>query len=514
MFSFRELVESMEKKTSENIAPISCPTRLPLSCSFHDALIDCEERTREQTSEHTAETSNEQTDGLGRHEGFFECSESQKELEHREATFWEEKVVHPSREEQTECTEKVDTEALWKVKKETNLRLIFKHGNVTMKPENYSVNDLFDIVKRNDFTLPLLNPVYIDASTTSLQSEHHITLDSKGKLKPNTGEELPTPASRRLNEDTNIQVDKSNQLKTNRKTIGRIPTIHKIRDHVCRSVKQKHSHNISEKEISIDEEVSISSIVVRKQESENKVENCIPRDLLSHERQCAEICHHETSVKETLISNDKPERLKAAAQGSWSSDLHYHTTDCWKNTTTATTPLLNNNQNGYSEHHRNTSSKRLPINEEYEWAALRLQEYEEVKTVENFKSASKHDAKDSDRIKEASRASQLVFHDPKSGTPENIAKNITTHFAQNSREKLSNLRNKKDSKEINIELVKDLQNHNMHERKRNRRRDPQSLAPAGYSKGDNDGPRASSPLPVGFRLYHAHFSLVLRLPIL
>ncbi|KAK8406917.1 hypothetical protein O3P69_007464 [Scylla paramamosain] len=513
MFSFRELVESMEKKTSEIVAPISRPTQLSLPRFFHDALIDCEESAREQTSQHTAETNNEKMDGHGRQEGFFEHSDSRKELEHHEVTFWEEKVVHPSRDDQTACTEKTDIESLWIVRKETDVLPIFKHGSLIMKPENDSVNDFYDAVKRNDCTLPQLNLVHqissldeqdLNASNTSLRPEHHLTcssLDSKGKRKHNSDEDIMTPASQRLSEDTDIQGDKCNQLKTNRTTTRRMCARYKIRDRVCRSAKQKYSHNPSE-EIRRGEEVSnVSSTAVRKQGGEDIVENYASADLLLHESQCAEMCHHQTPVKETLVSNDQPERDKTAAQGSWSSDLHYFITDPWQNATVATMPRLNN-QNCYSEQHRNTSGKSLRINEENEWAALSLPEYEEEETTENSRHASKHDEKDPDKIRGASRGSQSMLHAPTSGTSESIARTIATHFARNSREKLRNLRKKKDSKEISVELIKDLPDYNVHERKRNRSRDPQSLAPAVHdvdtNMGDNDGSRASSS-STGFR---------------
>lgn len=526
MFSFRELVESMEEKTFESVSPASPPTRSLLSDIFNDAPMDCKNIARLQTSQHRAQATDEKAEGNRKSEGFWKYSESQ-DLAQRKGVRREEEVVQASRTD-GQYSKKMDTESLQVMKQEiregVSLTFKKKHFSLTPKHQNFSVNDLCDAVQRNyctslQKTSSLYDSVYQDsalgkqglraaASATSFQLEHQ-PICSDQSSKYNLDQDLPTQASRRLNESKKGPTGKCRYLKTRKRTVRLMDTKSMARGRVCRSVKQKHFLNISDENISEREEVNVSSVEGRElRGGEDNSEDYTSHDSHFHETQSSspyvEVCCQEMPLKETITLTKHPESHKTTAKGA--CDLSSFMTGNLHSTDTAAMSLLVNNMNVYYDNHKNTPCFQTRVG--HEWTSHNFRDLEEVQTVRSSKCASKHGEKVPDIIslRIASRGelgcSESASHVPPSlWISDNIGKKITTQSAQSLRKKRNNFRNEKHFNERGSESLKGLQNDKVHKIERCKSSTTKGRVPTTYNEnasiGDNRRSRSSS--PSGFR---------------
>lgn len=157
MFSFRDLVESMEKKTCESVKQKS-PLTQPLlqSISSCEAHKDCEITPRSQTSLCKVEATNETEDEWERREGLCGSPDSLNDEEQgRKGIWWRDEELAVVRTTVGIESNEMKTEETHAKKKEREqaLTLKRKHLRMTSKHSNCSGNNLYDSAKGN-YTTP------------------------------------------------------------------------------------------------------------------------------------------------------------------------------------------------------------------------------------------------------------------------------------------------------------------------------------------------------------------------
>ncbi|XP_050711312.1 zinc finger protein 490-like [Eriocheir sinensis] len=155
MFSFRDLVESMEKNKYESVKQKPPPIQPPLqNISSYEAHKDCEITPRSQASQCKVEATDEAEDGWERREGLWGCNESREDQEQeRKGIWWKDEEFGVTRTGQHE-NDKMEIEATHTKIKDTEKALTLKRKQPSMTSGNSNCYNNLYAPLRKSCTLP------------------------------------------------------------------------------------------------------------------------------------------------------------------------------------------------------------------------------------------------------------------------------------------------------------------------------------------------------------------------
>lgn len=515
MFSFRELVESMEKKTCESAKQKSPSTQTcPQSTSSDEAYEDCEITQQSQTSQCKLEPTDETEDEWERRGGVWEFKESVEERKQGWQGVWRRDKEYGVIRTSGRCeNDKMETEATLVKKEETcqALSLKRKHLNIASEHSDFSNDNLYDPAERKCCTLPWKPSPLLDLAHPDryLNQIFHIipsqqpvpsTRGPGCEQEHNPEQESPAYSSRRPNKDKNTVSGKRRSLGGNKRNVRVIDNQYKTREGVSLSEKG-YSFNFKDETRSDCQRLEGGNLrrVGSLEGSGDTSQEVTSQEFCLHaahnSSQYFDVWQRKTPRNETLTT---AKRLVSHTEGTRSCTLNYSLMPGFlDNIISTAAPLIGDSQQDNSVKYKNValsgSRTKDKAKVDHEWTTLRFTDQDTSQkskdsTHELFVGSIKLGGKESNR-----------------GTPGNKRKNPGTPFKQSTRslsKKISTVTPNKQPDEVDYVTSKISQNNKARNRGC-RKNKTQTGFPEPQSKDEdtrrNEEPRSASPSPVGFR---------------